>query len=158
MDSNGRAKALEAVKTISATGGTALCAGLLLGLDLMRERKVNSNAVASVMLFTDGDANVGYSTARDIIQATIDPEFAKNDGSSQNEQQQLNNYIPQQYQQLPDLQDQQQQQQPQQQQPQLGFFSKTIFKKQYQQFANSTNTYSTNTSTSTSTTWCSITR
>jgi len=32
------------------------------------------------MLFTDGAANEGYTTAKDIIRATIDEEFAKKDG------------------------------------------------------------------------------
>lgn len=83
MDSTGKDKALKAVQQIHADGGTALCAGLLLGLKMMRDR-TTSNNVSSLMLFTDGAANEGYTSANDIIRATIDEEFAKKDGSSYN--------------------------------------------------------------------------
>jgi len=76
MDADGKKKALNAVKSISATTSTALCAGLCHGLDVMRKR-VFKNDVASVMLFTDGEATDGPKEARDIIHATMDPNFFK---------------------------------------------------------------------------------
>jgi hypothetical protein len=47
----------------------------------MRQR-TTKNEVASVLLFTDGLANVGYQTLGDIKRAMMDPEFAaKNDSA-----------------------------------------------------------------------------
>ncbi len=43
----------------------------------MRERTVK-NEVASVLLFTDGLANVGYQSLTDIKRAMTDPAFARN--------------------------------------------------------------------------------
>jgi len=63
------------VKKIRADGSTALSAGLLDGLSMMRQRQ-EKNDVSSIMLFTDGDANIGYVTAQDIIKATLGSKYA----------------------------------------------------------------------------------
>jgi hypothetical protein len=56
-----------------------LCGGLIEGIKQMRQR-TTKNEVASVLLFTDGHANVGYQTLEDIKRAMTDPDFAaKND-------------------------------------------------------------------------------
>ena len=65
MDDQGKKKAEEIVKTIHASGMTALCEGLEFGIKMMMDNrnKDDSNQIASLMLFTDGQANVGPSTA-----------------------------------------------------------------------------------------------
>ncbi|ETO30587.1 hypothetical protein RFI_06533 [Reticulomyxa filosa] len=72
MDAEGKKKALSAVERIKADGSTALCDGLLAGIRMMRNR-TTSNDVSSVMLFTDGQANIvsffGPTSAQQIIQA-----------------------------------------------------------------------------------------
>lgn len=42
----------------------------------MRNR-TTKNEVASVLLFTDGQANEGYVTLQDITRAMVDPDFAQ---------------------------------------------------------------------------------
>jgi hypothetical protein len=42
----------------------------------MRKR-TKKNEVASVLLFTDGLANAGYTTQQDILRAMTDVDFAK---------------------------------------------------------------------------------
>jgi hypothetical protein len=75
MTDRNKVTAKAAVDRIRVGGSTNLCGGLLAGLDLMRKR-ATKNEVASVLLFTDGEANVGYTTANDIIRATTDSVFA----------------------------------------------------------------------------------
>ena len=59
MNAIGKKRATSIVKSIRAQGMTALCDGLHLGVKMMRNRsKDESNQIASVMLFTDGQANV----------------------------------------------------------------------------------------------------
>ena len=58
MDGNGKDSAAALANGLRATGCTALCAGLVAGVNMMRNRK-SKNDVASVMLLTDGEANEG---------------------------------------------------------------------------------------------------
>ena len=59
MDENGKEAATNGVKRLSPRGCTALCDGLIDGIKMMCQRdKEKSNPVSSVLLFTDGQANV----------------------------------------------------------------------------------------------------
>jgi hypothetical protein len=68
MDTAGKAEAQKRVEAIRDQGMTALCGGLHEGVKVMRARKGEKNDVASVMLFTDGQANVGPDTALGIVK------------------------------------------------------------------------------------------
>jgi len=65
MDSEGKKKATELTATLRASGGTALCKGLVHGVNMMRQRTFK-NDIASVMILTDGQANQGPTTAQQI--------------------------------------------------------------------------------------------
>lgn len=83
----GKNIAQRKLKAIEATSSTNLSGGLLEGVSQMRARQnlgQSKNDVASVMLFTDGQANVGLTDSSDIIRALQDPEFA-NKNTSTNE-------------------------------------------------------------------------
>lgn len=73
-----RAKVHGIVDAIQEGGSTALCAGLLEGVKMLRERTGSDVAdrVASVLLLTDGHANKGFVSATDINRAIVDPNFA----------------------------------------------------------------------------------
>lgn len=76
MDKPGREKALAAVDTIKARGSTALCGGLIMGINILRDRQMSNNkAISSVMLFTDGQATDGPKSAYGIIAAMNDPNW-----------------------------------------------------------------------------------
>eukprot|EP01083_Nonionella_stella_P010354 29490_1 len=68
MNSNGQTQARASLAHIRASGVTALCDGLLTGIKMMNER-VHQNGISSVLLLTDGEANRGYTTAEEIIEA-----------------------------------------------------------------------------------------
>jgi len=70
MDESGKKKASELGKKLRASGGTALCAGLVVGVNMMRNRTFK-NDVASVMILTDGQANQGPTSAPDIIKSVL---------------------------------------------------------------------------------------
>ncbi len=61
-------KAKQSLNTIRASGVTALCDGLLSGIKMMNEW-VKRNQTSSVLLLTGGQANRGFTTADEIIQA-----------------------------------------------------------------------------------------
>lgn len=71
MDGEGKKKAQELAKKLRASGGTALCEGLVVGVNMMRNRDFK-NDVASVMILTDGQANQGPTSAQDIIASVLD--------------------------------------------------------------------------------------
>ena len=76
----GKNIAKRKLKGIKITGGTNLSGGLSEGVSQMRTRQKmgqSKNDVASVMIFTDGEANVGFTDKIDIIRALQDPEFAE---------------------------------------------------------------------------------
>jgi len=77
LDAQGKKKVSQTILALSAGGSTALCDGLVTALEVLHNRDASKNPVASVMLFTDGQATDGYTTAKDIIKATTDPAFAK---------------------------------------------------------------------------------
>eukprot|EP00486_Rosalina_sp_Unknown_P001953 CAMPEP_0201564162 /NCGR_PEP_ID=MMETSP0190_2-20130828/2188_1 /ASSEMBLY_ACC=CAM_ASM_000263 /TAXON_ID=37353 /ORGANISM="Rosalina sp." /LENGTH=688 /DNA_ID=CAMNT_0047979947 /DNA_START=102 /DNA_END=2168 /DNA_ORIENTATION=+ len=66
MDDKGKKKAQSLATNLRASGGTALCAGLVDGVNMMKNRKFK-NDVASVMILTDGQANQGPTSASQII-------------------------------------------------------------------------------------------
>ncbi len=58
MNTNGKENALNECNKIKASGQTALCAGLIDGLQMLKKlNKENKNTIASVMLFTDVQVN-----------------------------------------------------------------------------------------------------
>lgn len=86
MSDANKAKAIAAVNAIRAGSSTNLCAGLVAGIEMLRSSKTilkeyqiddfASNDVASVLLLTDGLANIGHTTTPAILRATGDAEFA----------------------------------------------------------------------------------
>jgi len=66
MDAKGKIQALSAVKDIQATSQTNLSGGLLAGVDIIRKNWKKSS-VSSVILFTDGLANVGLTNPAQIV-------------------------------------------------------------------------------------------
>eukprot|EP01120_Amphizonella_sp_Union-15-10_P010862 TRINITY_DN4501_c0_g1_i1.p1 TRINITY_DN4501_c0_g1~~TRINITY_DN4501_c0_g1_i1.p1 ORF type:complete len:490 (-),score=111.20 TRINITY_DN4501_c0_g1_i1:112-1581(-) len=71
MDQGGKTKASLAVQKIFPRGGTNLCGGLIEGLDHLRNKTASSNTlnrVSSLLLFTDGLANVGITDVPSIIR------------------------------------------------------------------------------------------
>ncbi|KJE93816.1 hypothetical protein CAOG_04556 [Capsaspora owczarzaki ATCC 30864] len=70
MDDKGRSKATQVVNGIRDGSSTNLSGGLLEGLNILRNRPTDSRReVSSVLLLTDGLANVGISTTEGIIAA-----------------------------------------------------------------------------------------
>ena len=65
MDVAGKKKALKQASGLRASGGTALCQGLVDGVNMMRKR-TTKNEIASVMILTDGQANQGPTSASEI--------------------------------------------------------------------------------------------
>jgi len=65
MDDAGRKKAEQLASGLRAQGGTALCQGLVHGVNMMRQRGTK-NEIASVMILTDGQANQGPTSASEI--------------------------------------------------------------------------------------------
>ena len=59
----------DRIDEINAGGNTNLSGGLFQGMSMMNERKGEKADVASVLLFTDGMANVGLTSTRTIIKA-----------------------------------------------------------------------------------------
>jgi uncharacterized protein YegL len=83
MDAGGKDRASQLIKTIKERGSTDLSGGLLKGLDLLRTRaQSDTNEVASVLVFTDGLANHGFTKTEDIVKAMIDPNHKAVHGSS----------------------------------------------------------------------------
>jgi len=70
MDDAGKKKASALGNKLRASGGTALCEGLVVGVNMMRNRTFK-NDVASVMILTDGQANQGPTSAPDIIRSVL---------------------------------------------------------------------------------------
>jgi von Willebrand factor type A domain/VWA / Hh protein intein-like len=77
MDERGRALAAQRVREIRVAGCTNLSGGLLRAIEILRERDDcedgPKNAVASILLLTDGLANEGYGNVRDIMRAARFP-------------------------------------------------------------------------------------
>jgi len=70
MDAEGKDRALYALKKLEVGGQTNTSGGLLQGLDLIRRRpKQGANDVATVLLFTDGLANLGLTQTAQIKRA-----------------------------------------------------------------------------------------
>merc|ERR1719499_1064688 len=65
MDDAGKKKAEQLASGLRAQGGTALCQGLVHGVNMMRQRGTK-NEIASVMILTDGQANQGPTSASEI--------------------------------------------------------------------------------------------
>lgn len=76
MNDSGKSMMLDSIETLAAGSSTNLSGGLSRGLEMLEATRVSGlreNVVASVLLMTDGQANVGYVSADDIIRClTID--------------------------------------------------------------------------------------
>lgn len=68
MDAAGKQKTSAVVESLKAGTSTNLSGGLLQAMNLMNNR-VNANVVGSVLLFTDGLANVGIQDTPSIVEA-----------------------------------------------------------------------------------------
>lgn len=69
MTTDGRVAAVRSAKQLSARGGTNLAGGLFEGMRVMTNRKgAIKNDVASVLLFTDGQANTGITDSASIVR------------------------------------------------------------------------------------------
>jgi len=69
MNSDGKTRANEVVKSIQPRGSTDLCSGLLKGMETNKNRSGDKNMVASTLLFTDGLANHGVTQTDKIVSA-----------------------------------------------------------------------------------------
>eukprot|EP00761_Pharyngomonas_kirbyi_P011881 gb/GECH01011907.1/.p1 GENE.gb/GECH01011907.1/~~gb/GECH01011907.1/.p1 ORF type:complete len:529 (+),score=177.35 gb/GECH01011907.1/:1-1587(+) len=65
QDNDGQAKTNQAIDQILCGGTTNLCGGLAQGIAEMRARNT-ANETSSILLFTDGQANVGFRELEDI--------------------------------------------------------------------------------------------
>ena len=71
MDSSGKQLAEKAISSIKERGHTNLSGGLLAALEtLYRIPSTNASLVESVLLFTDGKANVGIKDSVALVKAT----------------------------------------------------------------------------------------
>jgi len=70
MDESGKEQAKNVVKKLESGGNTYLSGGLLEGLKLIKQRIPDkANDVCSILLFTDGQANVGIMHTKGIVAA-----------------------------------------------------------------------------------------
>eukprot|EP01083_Nonionella_stella_P318329 1162977_1 len=79
MDQMGKKSAETLATQLRASGGTALCEGLVMGVNMMRER-TTSNDVASVLILTDGQANQGPTSAAQINAAVLSGKVSESSG------------------------------------------------------------------------------
>jgi len=74
MDGAGLHRAVKAVKSLNAGGGTNLSAGLLMGIDMLMKAAGDGEGPATAkrvcLLFTDGHANNGITSTEQLVQAT----------------------------------------------------------------------------------------
>eukprot|EP00795_Rhopilema_esculentum_P005872 gene5872-11198_t len=75
MTKDNKTSCLEKIRNISSGNSTNLSGGLLKGLEQMAERQKDKNELASVLLFTDGLANHGITSAQGIIAAMRNPNM-----------------------------------------------------------------------------------
>jgi len=69
MDENGKKDANHLIKKkLKINGSTFLSGGLLEGVNIIRSRQTPFNDVASVLLFTDGKANLGITDPEKIVE------------------------------------------------------------------------------------------
>ncbi len=71
MDASGKQLAEKAISSLKERGHTNLSGGLLAALEtLYRISAANASLVESVLLFTDGKANVGIKDSKALVKAT----------------------------------------------------------------------------------------
>jgi len=70
MDADGKLKAEQAIRKIKERGHTNLSGGLLAAMEtLYRVKASDASTVESVLLFTDGKANVGIRDTAALVKA-----------------------------------------------------------------------------------------
>jgi len=67
MDDSGKEKANLTISKIHTQGSTNLSAGVFDAIDLLNNRK-NPNDVSSILLFTDGEANLGITKSPELCK------------------------------------------------------------------------------------------
>jgi len=90
MNEDGKAKALRDISGLRADGWTHLSGGVFSGLDQLASRDAStSNAVSSILVFTDGQANRGITDVNALVRAVVNrmdaivsvPSAASNSGT-----------------------------------------------------------------------------
>lgn len=71
------------IDSVHTRGGTNLCGGLIKGMQMVMEREGDKADVTSVLLLTDGLANVGISSQDGILNAMKSPFDFKEEDSSE---------------------------------------------------------------------------
>ena len=80
MDTAGKAKMLDEIERIAVGTSTNLSGGLVSGLEMIERVRASSakkNEVSSLLLMTDGQANVGYRSTGDIVKCLTPEERAR---------------------------------------------------------------------------------
>jgi len=93
MNSDGKTLAEQLVDKINTGGSTNLAGGLLKGIQLMHER-TEKNEVSSVLLLTDGQANVGLQKLPEIVSAITNPTNLRSYATVQNNSQSQESHLP----------------------------------------------------------------
>ena len=77
MTLGGRERANLAVDNLNPDGGTALCQGITTAINIMQKREPRKNIdnestpISSILIFTDGEANIGPQTNDEIKSALV---------------------------------------------------------------------------------------
>ena len=72
MTEEGKTKALNDIRAITANGWTNLSGGIMEGIKQLSSREsVVSTTVSSVLVFTDGEANQGITNQSELVTATV---------------------------------------------------------------------------------------
>jgi len=69
LDEGNKQRAFDIISNLRAGTSTALCGGVVEGVQQLLNNRVND--VASVLLFTDGEANVGHRNTTDIVNEVL---------------------------------------------------------------------------------------
>lgn len=73
MTEDGKQEALKQIRGLAADGWTNLSSGITMGVDELKKRTgaASSSSVASVLVFTDGQANHGVTGIPELVQLTV---------------------------------------------------------------------------------------
>merc|ERR1719433_1796986 len=69
LDETNKQKAFDIVSNLRAGTSTDLCGGVCQGVEQLLNNRVND--VASILLFTDGQANVGFRDTTSIVKEVL---------------------------------------------------------------------------------------
>ena len=74
MTAAAKRDAMQRIGELHARGGTDLCAGLMRGLEILRQRDQKGRA-ATVLLLTDGEATNGITVPAEIVDCMTRPDY-----------------------------------------------------------------------------------